>query len=724
MSLGGGTLVAARRALAADSRDVRAPPAMPYADITCHNFLLNHNNRMLDLVVSNMSCSVEGAEGLVPADAHHPPLRARVLAAPAPPALPPAPRTVRRFHAADYNIINTALASSSSPSAVEAVAPTSQTAAPGVVERALAPPAAQPLAGAAWHPAGPRVLAVALNGMNPLRVRGPRARGGALLAGGRGGGGAGGALRLHPAPRDPAAAMRRRAPQYGLQVSGGGGAGGERRGPELWQNAELAEDEALGTLWHFLSLSRSLVEDGCIRSTDNKHPGVLTVVAGEGGGYRSECVPSLFPDLPHRRVTIYRSAERTRALQLCGWGWGWEQAAAGVERAEAGGSRRAPRSSPPRTCACARRSMCWAGPVIPRLGSPRSRLLAVACATTRPQRAYSADSSAQTAARIQRRHQRADSSAHTAQTPARRQQRAYSADSSAQSAARIQRRQQRADSADSSAQSAARIQRRQQRAYSADSSAQSAARIQRRQQRADSADSSAQTAARIQRRQQRADSADSSAQTAARIQRRQQRADSSAQTAQTAARRQQRAYSAVNSAQTAARIQRRQQRADSADSSAQSAARIQRRQQRAYSADSSAQTAARRQRRQPRANSAGRNAHTAQTAWRYCIGTIWLQSSSASLTSVEAGFIEILILKLHSSSLGEERLWRETVSTAAAALQEPYLRALLHFLAATAPAAAAPAPPAAMDAVLVSVPPPPRPPPPRPRRPPLWTPCW
>ncbi|KAG7308333.1 hypothetical protein JYU34_005527 [Plutella xylostella] len=212
---------------------------------------------------------------------------------------------------------------SSSPSAVEAVAPTSQTAAPGVVERALAPPAAQPLAGAAWHPAGPRVLAVALNGTLSECVVRERvvAR---FWPGGVAVGGAGGALRLHPAPRDPAAAMRRRAPQYGLQ-------------PELWQNAELAEDEALGTLWHFLSLSRSLVEDGCIRSTDNKHPGVLTVVAGEGGGYRSECVPSLFPDLPHRRVTIYRSAERTRALQLCGWGWGWEQAAAGVERAEAGG---------------------------------------------------------------------------------------------------------------------------------------------------------------------------------------------------------------------------------------------------------------------------------------------------------------------------------------------------------------------------------------------------
>lgn len=35
---------------------------------------------------------------------------------------------------------------------------------------------------------------------------------------------------------------------------------------------------------------------------------------------------------------LCRSAERTRALQLCGWGWGWENALAGVERAEAEGT--------------------------------------------------------------------------------------------------------------------------------------------------------------------------------------------------------------------------------------------------------------------------------------------------------------------------------------------------------------------------------------------------
>lgn len=35
---------------------------------------------------------------------------------------------------------------------------------------------------------------------------------------------------------------------------------------------------------------------------------------------------------------VCRSAERTCALQLCGWGWGWENAGVGVERAEAEGT--------------------------------------------------------------------------------------------------------------------------------------------------------------------------------------------------------------------------------------------------------------------------------------------------------------------------------------------------------------------------------------------------
>ncbi|XP_060803426.1 GATOR complex protein MIOS [Amyelois transitella] len=142
--------------------------------------------------------------------------------------------------------------------------------------------------------------------------------------------GGAGALRLmrddfYAAVRDISYVMRGRAhSDYGLK-------------PDLWQNADLADDDALSGLWHFLALSKSLVEDGCIRNSPWKHPGVLTVLRTDGG-YRSELVPSIFPDLPARRVNVYRSAERTRALQLCGWGWGWDNAVAGVERAEAEGT--------------------------------------------------------------------------------------------------------------------------------------------------------------------------------------------------------------------------------------------------------------------------------------------------------------------------------------------------------------------------------------------------
>ncbi|KAI5637277.1 GATOR complex protein MIOS [Phthorimaea operculella] len=132
---------------------------------------------------------------------------------------------------------------------------------------------------------------------------------------------------FYAALRDVSFVMRGRAStDYGLK-------------PDLWQNADLADDEVLSGLWHFLALSKSLVEDGCIRNSPWKHPGVRTVLRSPGdGGYRSEMVPSLLPDLPNRRVTIYRSAERSRALQLCGWGWGWENAGAGVERLEAEGT--------------------------------------------------------------------------------------------------------------------------------------------------------------------------------------------------------------------------------------------------------------------------------------------------------------------------------------------------------------------------------------------------
>ncbi|XP_013170090.1 PREDICTED: WD repeat-containing protein mio-B [Papilio xuthus] len=202
---------------------------------------------------------------------------------------------------------------------------------PSVLERDVSP-AAQPLAAFCWHPAHEaRLLALCLSGGVVEYTVCERvtvawgARGGVVWAGG-------GALRLmrddfYGALQDVSHRMQRRAAtDYGLK-------------PDLWQNADLAEDEALSGLWHFLALSKSLVEDGCFRNSPWKLPGVRTVLRAPGdGGYRSEAVPLLLPDMPNRKVTVYRSAERTCALQLCGWGWGWENAGVGVERAEAEGT--------------------------------------------------------------------------------------------------------------------------------------------------------------------------------------------------------------------------------------------------------------------------------------------------------------------------------------------------------------------------------------------------
>lgn len=46
---------------------------------------------------------------------------------------------------------------------------------------------------------------------------------------------------------------------------------------------------------------------GCFRNSPWKHPGVRTVLRAPGdGGYRSEAVPLLLPDMPNRKVTVYR----------------------------------------------------------------------------------------------------------------------------------------------------------------------------------------------------------------------------------------------------------------------------------------------------------------------------------------------------------------------------------------------------------------------------------
>lgn len=48
------------------------------------------------------------------------------------------------------------------------------------------------------------------------------------------------------------------------------------------------------------------MRSGCIRNSPWKHPGVRSVLRSPGEGYRSEVVAALLPDLPNRKVTVYR----------------------------------------------------------------------------------------------------------------------------------------------------------------------------------------------------------------------------------------------------------------------------------------------------------------------------------------------------------------------------------------------------------------------------------
>ncbi|CAG9132953.1 unnamed protein product [Plutella xylostella] len=77
-----------------------------------YNHILNKNNKMLDLVISSCECEVSKAEPFVREDDHHPALRltVRFPSLPPPASLPEAPRTARRYHAADYLAINESLA--------------------------------------------------------------------------------------------------------------------------------------------------------------------------------------------------------------------------------------------------------------------------------------------------------------------------------------------------------------------------------------------------------------------------------------------------------------------------------------------------------------------------------------------------------------------------------------------------------------------------------------
>lgn len=82
---------------------------MCFTDWYQFNNIPNQNDRQLDLVLSNIDCSVSNVEALVPIDYHHPVFCVKTCIGSTDNYLKPAGRIVRRFFAADYDIVNAEL---------------------------------------------------------------------------------------------------------------------------------------------------------------------------------------------------------------------------------------------------------------------------------------------------------------------------------------------------------------------------------------------------------------------------------------------------------------------------------------------------------------------------------------------------------------------------------------------------------------------------------------
>ncbi|XP_049939369.1 GATOR complex protein MIOS isoform X2 [Schistocerca serialis cubense] len=99
--------------------------------------------------------------------------------------------------------------------------------------------------------------------------------------------------------------------------------------PDISQNGRLAEDEMLNSIWKWVGVAQSLVEEGVVRANCGRIPGIRNILRLEPvqvnmiPGMKSEMVTMPWADLgstgAHVAAKIYKSEERDKALQLCGW---------------------------------------------------------------------------------------------------------------------------------------------------------------------------------------------------------------------------------------------------------------------------------------------------------------------------------------------------------------------------------------------------------------------
>lgn len=84
----------------------------------------------------------------------------------------------------------------------------------------------------------------------------------------------------------------------------------------------------LSDVWQWLYLSRNLVEEGDLRGSNIKHPGVKTILKIENTynpsiGIKSDIIQTPWMELGNKNcygaARVYRSEDREKALHLCNW---------------------------------------------------------------------------------------------------------------------------------------------------------------------------------------------------------------------------------------------------------------------------------------------------------------------------------------------------------------------------------------------------------------------
>lgn len=93
---------------------------------------------------------------------------------------------------------------------------------------------------------------------------------------------------------------------------------------DVYKNANMVlDDEILSNVWNWIHISGRLVEDGFISNSDDKHPGVLSVLKVDPTTNKSTAISVSWSDLGYPNcqgsAVYFKHDDRNKALSLCGW---------------------------------------------------------------------------------------------------------------------------------------------------------------------------------------------------------------------------------------------------------------------------------------------------------------------------------------------------------------------------------------------------------------------